>query len=396
MLKNKCKILFLLVAIFALVSTLSFATIEPRTSDDDGIMPISESEENTDVENINNGENISEGEPSSEWINSDLYLSGNKVEINQVVDGNAFVFANEVVVKGEIGGNLFVFANKLNIEGGYIYNSLFAAANEIVINGIVFDAYTVSSNFILANDGFVYRDLKVSANTLNLNGKVGRDAYLTAAKYDFNKENGALIGGNLKYSASSELDIADGIVNGEVTYNKEEIKEESMISRVFSYIFDAINALVYTFVVILLALWLAPKFVNRVTNMNTTKAFVCLGSGIVIPVVTIFTLLLLLLSIVCTHIALAITFLFIAICMSGTAFASIYFGSLLTKFAKWDGKIKFVLASLISALAIWAISQIPYIGGIFGLLVALFGIGILFVNAIYRKENVEEQIVEKI
>lgn len=391
MFKRKCKILFVLVFIVTLVSSLSLATIEPRTSvDDSGVMPISEN----DTEAINP---VSEEAPNEtdttepEVVYNDLYLASDKLEINQLVDGNVYAFANEVVVSGEVAGNLFIFANKVTFEEStYVYSSLFVMANEVNISGYICDLYAFANNFTLNSNAYVGRDLNVSANTINLNGIVRRDAKLSAANYNISSENGTLIGGNLSYSSKSALDIPEGIVTGEITHNKEVVHEETVIQKVFDYVFDAINILVFTFVVLLLALWLAPKFVNRVTNMDTKKAFVSLGIGIVAPIVIIFALVLLLFSTVCTSIAVAAMFIFIAICMSSSAFASIYFGALLTKFAKWDGKVKFVLASLISALVIWVISQIPYIGGLFGFLVALFGIGTLFVNAVYRKESILE------
>lgn len=387
MLKRKFKVLFLLITVVTLLSTLSFATVEPRTtgeSNENEIMPISENEATP----------ISEEETSDpdeeEWVNSDLYIMEDKYELNKIVDGNVFIFANEVTISGEIGGNVFVCANKLTINNGYIHSTLFAATNEIVINGMIYDVYAVCDNFTLEKDGFIARDLKLGTNTFNLNGKIRRDAYVSAAHYNIPEQNEPLIGGNFNYSAESELTVPEGIVIGEVKYNKEVISEESVFEKVSSYIFDAINVLVYALVVIILAILLAPKFVERVSNMDTKKAFVSLGIGILVPIAVIIALFILLISSVASMLSLAGIFIFIAICMSGTAFASIYFGSIFVKMAKWEGKLKFVLASLITALIIWAISQIPYIGGIFGLLVSLFGIGTLFVNAVYRKEAIVE------
>lgn len=391
MLKNKCKILLLSVIIFSLISTFSFATVEPRTTDESDIMPISETYDNT-VE----ATDVEEETTSPEWINGDFYFTDDKVTINQIIDGNAFVIADEVIVNAEIGGDLFVCANKLTIEGSYIYSNLFAVANEIIINGTIYDVYAIANDFTLDADGYVYRDLRVSANTLNINGTVRRNAFLSGATYNFNSENGALIGGNLEYSSDSEITIPEGLVTGEIKHNVEIVKKENVASKVFSYIFDAIGSLIYTFVVILLALCLAPKFVNRVSCMSTKKAFVCLGIGIIAPIIIVIAIMLILFSMICANIALAATFLFIVICMSGTAFASIYFGSLLAKVCKWNDKVKFVLATLIVALIIWAISQLPYIGGLFGFLVALFGIGILFVNAIYRKEEPKQEVVQEV
>lgn len=397
MFKRKCKFLFILVTLFILVSSFSLATTEPRVSEDgNDIMPISENTpDNTQPISEDVSDENTTFEP--EIVYNDLYLASDKLEIDQLVDGNVYAFANEVVVKGEIAGNLFICANKVTFEeSAYIYSSLFVVASDVNISGYVCDVYAFANKFTLNTNAYIGRDLNVSANTINLNGLIRRDAHLNAATYNIFSKNENLIGGNLEYSSTTKLDIPEGIVGGEIKYNEEVVHEERVIEKVFDYIFDAINGLVYTFVVILLALWLAPKFVNRVSNMDTKKAFISLGIGIVSPLVILLSLMLLVFSHVASLVSVSAIFLFIAICMSGTAFASIYFGSLLTKLAKWNGKLKFVLASLISSLAIWAISQMPYIGGLFGFLVALFGIGTLFVNAVYRKEIETEKVDQEI
>lgn len=391
MLKKKFKVLFLLITVITLLSTLSFSTIEPRTTGEDseeGIMPISEDEVTPISE-----EEVSESD-DEEWINSDLYIIQDNYVLDKVVDGNAFILANEVTISGEVGGNVFVCANKLTVDDGYINGSLFVVANEVVINGMIYDVYAACDNFTLEKDGFIGRDLKLTSNNFNLYGKVRRDVYVSAAHYNLPEASEPLVGGNFNYSNNSELTIPKEIVVGEIRYSKEIVPEESVFEKVSSYIFDAINVLVYTLVVIVLAILLAPKFVERVSNMDTKKAFISLGIGILVPIAVIIALFMLLISSVASMLSVAGILIFIAICMSGTAFASIYFGSIFVKLVKWEGKVKFVLASLVSALIIWAISQIPYIGGIFGLLVALFGIGTLFVNAIYRKEIAVQEVVE--
>lgn len=385
MLKKKFKVLFLLITVITLLSTLSFATIEPRVAEDgndDGIMPISEEAPSAADE--------------EEWVNSDLYIMQDKYELNKIVDGNVFICANEVTINSQIGGNAFIFANKLTINSdAYIYSTLFVAASEVTINSGIGDVYAVCDNFTLKENGFIGRDLKVSANSFNLYGKVSRDVYVGASNYNISEQNAPLVGGNFNYSGESELTIPEGIIIGEVKYNKETIAEEPVIEKISDYIFDVINVLVYTLVVVLLAIWLAPKFVERVSNMDTKKAFISLGIGIVAPIVAIIALFMLLVSSVASMVSLSGIFIFITICMSGTAFASIYFGSIFAKLVKWEGKLKFVLASLISALIIWAISQLPFIGSLFGFLIALFGIGTLIVNVVYRKEAIAEVVENK-
>lgn len=391
MTKSKFKILLLIVTMVTLISTLSFATSEePVTTSLENDLTIN-SEDNNEDAIVEENEELDTTDTKSDWINSDLYKVGDKVEIKEIVDGNAFICANEVTISGEIGGDVFVIANKINITGGYVYSGLFAVANEITVNGIVYDAYIIANNFTLEKDGYVYRDLKVSASTINIDGIVRRDAYLTGMNINLNKENGTLIGNNLEYSSNSEIDIPENAVQGEVKFNKETIKEESVGEVISSYIFDVINVLIYSLVVILLAIWLAPKFVERVSTMGTKKAFASLGIGILAPIVAIIALFILLISTVCAQVAVAGTLVFMAICMSGLAFTSIYFGSLFNKLVKWEGKVKLVISTEIIALILWAICKIPYIGGFIGFLATVFGIGILLVNMVYRKETVKEE-----
>ena len=402
MLKNKFKIMFLLVAIVALISTYCFATDTAGVSMDellesaateDGETPIVISGEDADSEATEDYEDddLTTGQiDQSDWVNSDLYKIGDKVTIDKVVDGNVFVIANEVTITSEIGGDAFIIAKKVTLDGGYIYSSLFVAANEVVINGIVYDVYGVSSNFTLGSDGYIYRDLRLASNSINLNGKIRRDAYLTGVSFNFNVDNGTIIGGNLTYKTAENVDIPDGAVNGDVMHDATEVKEVSVAERVTSYIMDAINLLVLTFVVILLAVWLAPNFVERVSTMSTKKAFASLGIGFVAPILAILVILLLLISGICSTLGVVATLLFVAVCMCGTAFASIFLGSKFAKLVKWEGKVKFVIASLISALIVWIISKIPFIGGFVGFLVAVFGIGTLLVNVFYRKTAKKE------
>lgn len=376
MLKNKCKILLLLVVVFSLISTFCFATSEDTTLLE---------QTDTDLISEETEETLTTEEPH--WVEGDLYISSQEaVEINQVVDGNAFVIAKEVKLTGEIGGDLFVCTNKLTIDGGYVYSSLFAAATEISLNGVVYDVYAVTNNFTLEENGFVYRDLKLSANTANLFGSVRRNAFITAGEINFNSEsNEAVIQGNFKYSSSKELTNLESKVAGEVTYTKEQIKESSVASRIFDYIVSAINSIAYAVLTIVLAILLAPKFVEKVKTMGIGKSLLSILIGIATPILAIIAIILLLMSSVFAYVGFVSIFALVLLLMSGSALASIYFGTLICKLAKWEGKVKLILSTALAGLIIWAISYIPVIGGVLGFLIAMLGIGSLFMNAFSKK-----------
>ena len=381
--KSKLKLSLLLLIIITLISTFSFAT-EATEATENVIL----STDNTATDTSTETQDAINSQVE-DWVSSDVYEIGDVVELNKIVDGNVFIMAKEVTIDTEIGGDVFVMAQKVTItDNAYIYSGLFAMANEININGIVCDAYVLANNLNIGENGYVYRDLKASVNTIDINGKIRRNAELIAANYNLNSENGLLIG-DLNYTGTSEITVPEGAVQGSVNFNKQEVKEVSVGTKVLSYVFSAINSLIFALAIVLLSIWLAPKFVEKVTNMDAKKALISLGIGLLFPIAGIIAIFLLLLSSIASSFAIFAGLVLVAVCMSGTAFASIYFGGLFAKLLKWEGKGKLIACSAISALAIWLISQIPFIGGFFGLLVSILGIGILVTNVIKSRKSEE-------
>ena len=386
MLKKKSKILLsVLFVVLLLLSSVCLAT-EDTSLIDDSVVVTSDTNNTQEVDTTTSS--------TANWVNTDLYLSEDKVTIDKVVDGNAFVAAKEVTVTGEIGGDLFVVADKVTIEGGYVYSSLFVCANEITINGVVYDVYAISNNFNLESNGFIYRDLKVTGSNINLNGKIRRDAYISAKSLTLNEQSGTIVYGNLEYSTPSEITIPEGAVSGSVKYNvntSNTEKETSIASIILGYVSEAIQALLLTFVLTVILLWLTPKFVNRVGNMSVGKSFASLGIGVITPVVLVIVALLLAISVVGLKMLLPATFIFVVFSLIASSITSIFFGKLFTKLLKTDSKVKFVLFTLLSNLVLWLLTKIPFVGGFIGFLVYAFGIGTLLVNIVCRKEVVVEK-----
>ena len=389
MLKNKSKIFVALAICLLLLSSVCFATTEPQTTSAENTA--ANNTEVTSTENTNTSDSTSSTtDASSSWTNGDLYLTGDKVSVSNVVDGNAFIFANEVTIENtaEIGGDLFVFANKLTVNGGYVYSSIFAYANEISINGVVYDVYAACTNFTLQNSGFVYRDLRVSSDHVTIEGKVRRNAFITANDITFGEDTASTyIYGNLTYTSPNELSTQEGMIAGEVTREETASTANSPIS----YLTNALTILLTTFVIVLLIVWLAPKFVKRVTNMGVAKSFVSLGIGIATPIVALLAGFLLILSIVGISIFSSMVIVLALLCMIATSITSLFMAGLLAKLLKKTSNVSIVLLSLLASLVLWAIGLIPYVGWIFSIIFVLFGIGTALVNIIYTKEGTKKE-----
>ena len=379
MLKNKSKILFCIFLIITLISTISLATDEITTT----AAP--------DSEEILTTEPTGEDETSN-WKNEDLYLFQEDIVIDGVVDGNVFAFGTNVTVTGEIGGDLFVFANNLNIDGGYIYSSIFAFANDIKVNGIVYDVYAACNNFTLEADGYVYRDLKLATTgDVTINGKIRRNAFISSDNIKFSELADTYIGGNLNYSASNEISIPENAVSGDVNYSKaKEAEKPSIGSVIAGKVTDLILTMVNALVVSLLAIWLTPKFIKKVSNTKVSTCAISLAVGlgalIGIPVVSII----LMVTVVGIPLAFALLALYFLVIAFSTAFSSLVLAGFATRKFKLEGKVKYVLTVVASSVIIWLLSLIPFIGGLIAFLNVLLGMGTVVIN-LFRKVPTEEE-----
>lgn len=332
------------------------------------------SNEETVTTNYENVEVEIGSEPITSVNEGDLYLFEDSVNITSPVSGNVFVMAQEVTINSVIDGNVFIFADKVNIDAKtYVYSDMFIFANEITMNGYAYDVYAVSESFNLNSSARIIRDLKVATNSLKLNGTVKRNAILTFNSIELD-ESLASIGGNLNYSSSSET-IPDSIVSGEISYNKEEVVENTVTVK--DYIEDVLIFLVLALIVILIVIYAMPKFAQKEVNIVENTALVSFGYGALALILIPIACFILFCTIIGIIPALAILFAYIFILSISYAIVSIPLGRMICKRLGKDTKGMNILISMALVLVIWALEQIPVIGTIVALLVAIFGLGIL-------------------
>ena len=287
MLKNKNKL-----KIIALIAMLILALTLPIVrADDEPVANTEVTSPEATAENISTDMPQTTNTPGTSDENfkkNDVYLAGDNVTIDYIVDGNLFVFANNVTINSQIGGDAFICAGSVTIgEQGYVFSNLFTASKDVTINGVVYDLYAASQNTTI--NGYVYRDIHVGSDTVNIFGTVGRNASIDCNTLNFTKENaeegtsGAAINGNLNYSAKEEVSIPEGIVSGETTFEQQNsFKENSIQDTIMN-----LGTYVITVVVIwLLCLWLAPKFLKNNTSLLTTKKILpVIGLGALTPII---------------------------------------------------------------------------------------------------------------
>lgn len=387
MLKNKTKILVFLL-ILAISLTTSFVYADNETTLEDDIIPISDNLESSPVEN--NAENpISTNEPTEDTYKShDVYLTGDNVTVDYIVDGNLFVIANTVTINSKIGGDAFIMANNINVsEQAYIFNNLFAMANSIDIKGVVYDVYALAQNFTVSN-GYIYRDAKLCCNTININGAIGRNAFVSCSNINFNTDGNdkGIIYGNLTYSAPSELSFDKNIVNGNVTYKAPKVSPEKSVREIVaSYILDLGAFLAFVIIIWLVCLWVAPKFLNDTNKFVGKKTLNVLGTGLLTLIaVPIACIILLLLQLTAGISLLTVAIYILALIVAKSIFTIVANNYLCSKLNINKNTGIFGML-IVSGVIVWVISELPYVGGIISFIISVLGLGVLF-SAILPKK----------
>ena len=387
MLKNKTKIIaFLLVLILAITS--SFVYADNETSSENDIALISDTSETKPVEtNVENTVSTNETSKDS-YKNSDVYLMGDNVTIDYVVDGNLFVMADTVTINSKIGGDAFIMAKTINVgDQAYIFSNLFAMANSIDIKGVVYDVYALAQNFTVSN-GYIYRDAKLCCNTININGVIGRNAFVSCSNINFNTDENdkGIIYGDLTYSTPSELSFDKNIVNGNVTYKAPKVSPEKSVREIVaSYISDLGAFLAFVIIIWLVCLWLAPKFLNDTNKFVGKKTLNVLGTGLLtLIVLPIACIILLLLQLTAGISLLTVAIYILALIVAKSIFTIVANNYLCSKLNINKNTGIFGML-IVSGVIVWVISELPYVGGIVSFIISVLGLGVL-VSAILPKK----------
>ena len=378
MLKNKLKIIALILTIILLLTTpLCFA-------DDDTYTDTENTAEQVGTEDQQMNTN------STEFKKSDIYLTGQDVKIDYIVDGNVFVVAENVTISSQIGGDAFICAKNITIDkDGYIFSNLFAAAGDITIEGVVYDVYAAANNVTVK--GFVYRDIKAVCSTLNIYGTIGRNAFLNIENLNFTKgtedSEDYVVGGitgDLNYSSKSEVEIPEGVIGGTTNFTKVVVNENS--TSVTDYIVSALSFIALVVAIWLLSLWLAPKFLQNTEKLISKRKLAVIGFGI-LGLITIPIISIVLLCVGIASVALPLLLLYILLLLISVSVFIIAITNVLSAKLKIEKKLLTFGLLVGVSLVIWLIKLIPVLGALVSFVAMLLGFGILITNILPHKEK---------
>ncbi len=364
-------------------------------------------------------------------IEGDLVAMGQDVIINGTVEGDVLAMAQSVSIQGEVQDDVrvLVFLVTLGREGfvgddivglGY---SLETAVGSQINGGVAF------FGFQTLLDGNVAGDVRFAGNSLEINGAVGGDVNATVGSeqdtgpspFQFMPQmpqtavippgltvgKEASIGGDLTYQAPETVNIPANAVSGQTEYEQitqpeREKLEESAASKAISTSWSALQKWVTLIIIGFVLLKITPLLVPNLAGILGEKPWPSLGWGAVwyfgIP----------LLAFVLAGAAVFLMFLF-GLIKLGTisltiglivgavlivVFVAIFLIFLyLTKIVVGYALGLWILRKLNSSLAekpLWPLVlgtliviiliALPYIGGLINLIIAMLGLGTLWLN----------------
>lgn len=320
-------------------------------------------------------------------IRGDLYVFAKNVNIEagSVITGNVFVFANSTLnLHGKISGSVYATASQCNMDyTGYVAKDLLLSVTSFAnISGKVDRTTKLSSDtgkIVTTSDFITGKNLIVESNDFQFAGEVHGDAKLSSRALSFNNEKTCIIRGNLDYATKSELTVPDEIVVGE-TSSAEYIDRNAFSYKLLNVAVRFISLLLYVFVVSLVFKYITPDFIEKLSNITTTKIFVGLGVGFGLMLIALPLVLLLII----TKFTISLAFVLLLSILFIAAIAVPLF--ILSIANAWKSeKLNLYLKMLIITTIIFIVNLIHTLGTTLILLFTIVAIGRLLATLFYKK-----------
>jgi cytoskeletal protein CcmA (bactofilin family) len=338
--------------------------------------------------------------PEDETRAVDLYIWARCLEINGTLDGDIIAGFQEGVINGTVTQDVNGLCETMTISGevgddvrfgcetfsvdGHIGGDLIVAAKSVNIGkSAVIDGDVIIASATATVNGHIGGRVRIATGFVDMGGTIDGNAEITTDG-GMRISPDARIGGDLHYEGPSRVDIADGVVAGEFTYEKTE-KEEVKVNvdwikgaGLFFHFIGFLMALVAGSVIVALT----RDHARRTAEIIRTKPLKSLGIGFVtficMPIVLVIMLVLI----------LPIPLMFVTAMAYGIAlyiakfYFSIWLGNLiLRRGGRMD--VSPIPSMLLGLLIVYIVTAIPFLGTLAGIVIIFFGLGAL----LQRKET---------
>ena len=345
------------------------------------------------------GDAVSVG--GDEEIEEDLYLAGRTVTTTGIVDGDVFVGGQTVNIGGDISGGLSVGAQTLTINAEVAGGVRVGAQTLDVAGSIGRDLVAGCATLILDSNASIGDDLYVGSGEVSLRGDIGGDIYGGAESMviagtvggdvhvevgSLDIEPGAVIEGNLWYSAPAEISIPKGSVKGDVTFTERVVDEDRQqaaedFGALAPFVFFAsftwrLIAYLMALVTGIILILLLPRVMAAAPMAIRTQTGPVAGWGAIALFLTPLAAIVLCITVIGLPIGLIALALWTILLYIAQIPVAIFIGYLiLGRSRALEGKGFMIGCLALGLLLIALVKLIPFVGFFIGLAVALFGIG---------------------
>jgi cytoskeletal protein CcmA (bactofilin family) len=361
-------------------------------------------------------------------VKGDLVAVAKSITINGTVEGDLIAAAQTIIINGSvkddarIAGQVLVLrgSGKIGDDAALAGFSFESQPGSAIGGDVWYAAYQAKL------DGDVTGNVKGGSNGLEIVGRVKGSVeagvgdpseaspvpfqtfmptlpagvVIPSVKAGLTVAEGAQIAGSLTYTSRAEAAIPGGTVVGKIVREQPPAPspEERPVATATDWWLDQARRFVRLLIVGLLMAWLAPGWLRRTADALRARPWGSLGWGVLSPFVVVVFLLIV--AVAVALIALLLSYVIgaaalVTILLSSAAgtlvivylLIAFYASALISGHALGDFLLTRAmrgraprpwLAMLVGIVIVWLLTLIPYIGGFFGLVLALFGLGAIW------------------
>ena len=295
------------------------------------------------------------------------YYSGLNIDVRDDVSGDVYASGQRITISGNVTGDVIAAGQSITITGN-VDGNVRLAGQDVTISGDVTRSGTIFASTVDVTDtGSFENDLVGAAGDISIDGAIGRDVQVGVGNLTID----GTVGGNLTYNSSQEADIAEGAVSGTTERIAPQPDRAPSAGEMFvGWLLGLLYALVALSLITVLAGWLFPRLLQRVTDRLVPQPWKALLVGFVASIAVPFAILVLLVTVIGAPVALAILLVWITLTLATFVFAAYYIGRLIFR-----GNQHPVIKALVGGLILIVALHVPWLNILVWLAMVFFGLG---------------------
>jgi len=286
------------------------------------------------------------------------------LNVTGVVGGNVIGFAQTIVIDGDVYGDILAFGGTVRItERAKIHGNVFTGAGELKFEG-----------------GQIGGFLKGGAGNANLEGRVEGKVELEVGGVYFGPAYFAKGGTTLKLQKPIE------------EYNIEHLpKDLDVIVMEEDMVFGTIFFIWSFFALLIVGIVMVALFKNFLKDYLTfakSQIGKNIGYGVLLLILTPIAIIILAVLILTIPISLILLAAYLVLIYLSLAFSALYIGDyVLSFFRKEVTNNGLFVSMLVGVVLVSLLCHVPFVGGLFGLIIICFGMGTLVNYIWYLKQK---------